>query len=47
MFDVEYSHSGINMKIFVLHCLKLSIVILVYKDVWPALFDVEYSYPGI
>ena len=32
---------------FGLHCLMLSIVILVYKDVWPALFNVEYSYPGI
>ena len=32
---------------FGLHCLMLSIVILVYKDVWPTLFDVEYSYPGI
>ena len=32
---------------FGLHCLMLSIVILVYKDVWPTLFDVEYSHPGI
>ena len=32
---------------FVLHCLMLSIVILVYEDVWPTLFNVEYSYPGI